>query len=288
VSDGKEHHRRRGQAFCFGLLLASCLAATLANPYYWLLDARIASYLLSSKSVTSHVAEWLSPDFHNPRLHWFELLLPLPVAAGVWQGARGHIPHCTLVFGWMHLALMSVRNVPLFAIVCAGPVAAVGKRFIGQGRFGGDLLTVEAFLGSHGPCSRTALAYCLAWVLLAGIFLCGPTNLGPPRSLPVNAVRKLPAGRLFTTDRWADYVIYADPGRQVFFDGRNEAYGAEIMNDYLTAMRVQPGWQDILLKYQITAALVPPNSSISAALMAAPGWKLIYQDRTAVIYVQGG
>jgi hypothetical protein len=287
VSNEKDHQRRKAQAFWFGLLFASCLAATVVNPYFWHLDAHIASYLFSPKSVTSNVAEWLSPDFRNPRLHWFELFLPLAAAAGVWQGARGHIGHCSLVFGWMHLALMSVRNVPLFAIVCAAPLAAAGGHFRRRCRFGHDLRACEAILASRRSRHGTIAVYGLACALLAGIFLCGPSNFGPPSSLPVNAVRHLPAGRLFTTDRWADYLIYLELNRQVFFDGRNDAYGAEILNDYLTVMRAQPSWQNILLKYQITAALVPPNSSISASLMAAPRWVLTYQDRKAVIYVRG-
>ena len=286
VSDEKDHHRRKAQAFWFGLLFASCLAATVVNPYRWHLDGHIASYLFSPKSVTSHVAEWLSPDFHNPRLHWFELLLPLAAAAGLWQGTRGHLTHCALVFGWMHLALMCVRNVPLFAIVCAGPIAAAGERFIGQCRFGGDLHTVEAVLASHRPRRGAALAYCLAWALLAGIFLCGPTNFGPPSLLSVNAVQHLPAGRLFTTDRWADYLIYVEPNRQVFFDGRNDAYGAQILNDYLIVMRAQPGWREILSRYGIVVALVPCNSSIASAFGETPQWTLTYRDGVAAVYLR--
>ena len=122
--------RRKGRAVWICLAPAACLAATLANPYFWRLDAHIVSYLFSSTSVTSHIAEWLSPDFHNSRLDCFELLLPLAGAAGLWQGLRGHFAHCALVFGWMHLALVSVRNVPLFAIVCAAPLAAAGERLL--------------------------------------------------------------------------------------------------------------------------------------------------------------
>src|SRR6516225_5640056 len=93
ASDSESRCRRRNQACWFCFTLAACFAATCVNPYFWRLDGHIASYLFSSSSVTSHVAEWLSPDFRNPRLHWFEVLLPLAAASALRQGLRGHLAH---------------------------------------------------------------------------------------------------------------------------------------------------------------------------------------------------
>jgi hypothetical protein len=134
----------------------------------------------------------------------------------------------------MHLALMSVRNVPIFAIVSACPLAAAGARFLERYSFSGDLHTIEAVLASARHRRGTAVAYAFACTALAAISWCGPTVVAPGGSLPVRAVRHLPAGRVSTTDRWADYLIYIGPGRQVFFDGRNDAYGEELLNNYLT------------------------------------------------------
>ena len=52
----------------YTVLIVACLAATLINPYFTGLHHHIASYLFSGASVTGQVSEWLSPDFHNPRL----------------------------------------------------------------------------------------------------------------------------------------------------------------------------------------------------------------------------
>ena len=109
-------------------------------------------------------------------------------------------------------------------------------------------------------------------------------DLGPQSSLPVEAAAHLPAGRLFTTDRWADYLIYAEPGREVFFDGRNDLYGPQFVRDYVAVMRAQPGWQKILTKYGLTVALVPNDSPIFAALAASTDWSLSYQDATAAVF----
>lgn len=188
----------------------------------------------------------------------------------------------------MHLALVSVRNVPLFAIVCAAPLAAAGERFLRQREFSKELHMCETILASQRSRRGTGAVYGLACALLAGIFWWGPTRFGPSSSLPVNAVRHLSAGRLFTTDRWADFLVYIDPDRQVFFDGRNDAYGEKALDDYLTVMGTQPGWEKILFRYGISIALVPRDSLISAALAVSPEWTLTCQDRTASIYVRSG
>ena len=60
ASDSEDRFCRGNQALWFCLTLAACFVATCVNPYCWRLDGHIASYLLSSSSVTSHVAEWLS------------------------------------------------------------------------------------------------------------------------------------------------------------------------------------------------------------------------------------
>src|SRR5262249_26315382 len=157
----------------------------------------------SSRSVTSHVGEWLSPDFRNPRLHWFELLLPLAAAAAFWQGLRGRLAHCAIVLGSMHLALGAVRNVPLFAIVAGGPLAATIRPLLRRLSFGVQLDASEHALGLRRARALTVASYVLGLAVLVGVLWRGPVGFGPASSLPIDAVPHLPAGRLFTTDQWA-------------------------------------------------------------------------------------
>ncbi|HXK05864.1 MAG TPA: hypothetical protein VMS37_25910 [Verrucomicrobiae bacterium] len=205
AADGEDRSRRRNEAFWFCLTLTACFAATFVNPYGWRLDGHILSYLFSSSSVTSRVAEWLPPDFRNPRLQWFELLLPLGVAAGLRQGLRGHLAHCALVLGSMHLALTSVRNVPLFAIVAAGPLAAAGAKLAASSTFALELRAGKAAAASRSKAS-TIVCYALAFAALLGILWRGPIALGSARSLPVDAARHLPTpptGPTFGVGNWS-------------------------------------------------------------------------------------
>jgi hypothetical protein len=267
----------------FGLTGLVCVAVTFANPYGIRLHEHVVAYLLSPNTVTAHVAEWLSPDFHNPRLYWFELLLPLGAAAGLWHGLRRRFAWCALTLGWMHLALVSVRNVPIFAIVCTAPLASQVEHILREQGWEFRLHTAEASLMR----SRigTLLCYVAALLLIAAVST-RSLRLGPQSSLPVDAFAHVPAGRLFTTDRWADYLIFAEPNRLVFFDGRNDVYGPEFVEAYKTVMRAAAGWHEVLNRYSLTTVLVPTRSPIAAALRESPDWNLSYHDPTAAVFVR--
>lgn len=275
-----------GRNWCrwFGFTALACLAATVVNPYGIQLHRHIAEYLLAPRSVTADVAEWLSPDFRNPRLYWFELLLPLGSSAALWHGLRGRLAWCVLTLAWMHLALASVRNVPLFAIVCAAPVANLVEHLVQHSGLGDRLDLAEASL--RRSTAATLLCCGIACGFVFGVGCRRALRLGPSSSLPVAAIAHLPPGRLFTTDRWADYLIYADPGRAVFFDCRNDLYGLGYVKDYLTLIRVQPGWQAVAAKYAFAVALVPVESPVRSALSASADWLLSYEDSTAAVFVR--
>jgi len=132
----------------------------------------------------------------------------------------------------------------------------------------------------------TVASYGLGFAVLVGVVWRGPVGFGPASSLPIDAARHLPAGRLFTTDQWADYLIYAQPGRQFFFDCRNDAYGDEVVKDYITVMTAASGWGSVLDKYSLNVALVPKTSAISAALSESNDWKLFYQDAPAAVFTR--
>jgi hypothetical protein len=268
----------------FSVTALACLTATLVNPYGIELHKHVVEYLFSPRTVTAQVAEWLSPDFHSPRLHWFEVLLPLGAAAGLWHGFRGRLAWCALTLGGMHLALASVRNVPIFAIVCVAPVSSLVQHLVQHCELGERFHAAERSLASSAL--ATLSCYCVAAGLVIAVASRPALDLGTPSSLPVEALAHLPPGRLFTTDRWADYVIYAEPRRAVFFDCRNDLYGPGFVKEYVTVIRAEPGWQGIAAKYAFAVALVPDNSPIAAALAASADWRLSYRDATAAVFVR--
>ena len=105
-------------------LAAACVAASLANPYGISLHRHIAGYL-TSDWIRNAVDEFQSPRFRSENLMHFEAAAARGAAAWPdrWM-TRGRVADALLVLFWAHLALGSVRHVPLFAIVSAPLVAA--------------------------------------------------------------------------------------------------------------------------------------------------------------------
>jgi hypothetical protein len=275
----------RRQVKGYVVMLCMCGLATLANPYFFGLDHHIASYLLSPHTVTGHVSEWLSPDFHDPRLAWFELLLPVAASAGIWHAFKRRFHWCFPIFGFMHLALFSVRMVPLFAIICAAPLAAAGEEVLARFRFWQQVREAQtvAWKASARWATTVILVFGLAGIVTVGVW---PVRLGEGSGIPAAAIQHLPEGHLFTTDHWADYVIYAMRGRRVFFDGRNDLYGPGFVRDYLTVIEAKPGWKFIASKFCFKVALVPAGSAISAALAESGQWKRVYHDTRSLVFVR--
>ena len=101
----------------------ACLAASLINPYGYQLHEHMATYLRDPWNFT-HIIEFLSPSFHHPTAPFFEMMLALGAASACWHLLNRRFTEPLLILLWAHAALLAVRNVAIFAIVAAPPVAA--------------------------------------------------------------------------------------------------------------------------------------------------------------------
>ena len=96
----------------------ACVVASLVNPYGYRLHIHVAQYLGSS-FYFKRISEFQSADFHTFTAAYFETLLVLAIAAVAWHLGKGRLIHVLLLLSWAHLALFSVRNIPIFAVVSA-------------------------------------------------------------------------------------------------------------------------------------------------------------------------
>src|ERR1035437_9459640 len=117
------------QARSYFLSGLACLAASLINPYTYHLHVHMAQYLRDPWN-SQHIVEFLSPTFHHPTAIFFEAMLAMAVAAAVWNLRQGRFTEALLVFVWAHGALLAGRNVPIFAIAAAPPVAAAIQQWL--------------------------------------------------------------------------------------------------------------------------------------------------------------
>ena len=92
---------------------------------------------------------------------------------------------------------------------------------------------------------------------------------------------------MFNNDEFGDYIIFAAwPTYRVFMDGRSDMYGEKLGSAYLTIANVQPGWREILGKYDISWIIFDTYSALTAALRDQRDWQPIYSDRVATIFVK--
>jgi hypothetical protein len=230
----------------------------------------------------SHIAEWRSPDFHDP----IQLGLLLLIGVVVWNGMRGSP-------SWMGAAsaagivgaLLSTRNAPIAALLALAPLA-----------YG---LAARGLTSSPAPSEREATVRRVMEMAAAAVILIGAASVLPKvpnvagtatiaQSFPVTATAALegwrPEARVFAEYHWAGYVIHElhDEGGTVFVDGRNDMYPQHVLDDFVTVRNAEPGWERLLRGYGIEAVLLPPE----APLVDVIGWCQVHRDGVAVLLIE--
>ena len=106
-----------------------------------------------------------------------------------------------------------------------------------------------------------------------------------PASVVDGYGERLAGGRVFTSDQWADYLIYRGwPRQKVFIDGRSDFYGPSVGKEYLALVECWPKWDKLLKKYNFDTVLIPPEWPLAQMLRGQAGWRLLAGDSRAVLF----
>jgi hypothetical protein len=112
------------------------------------------------------------------------------------------------------------------------------------------------------------------------------------RRYPVKAIAYLDQhsvpGPTLNEYGWGGYLIYTpDYHRKVFIDGRADFYEyAGVLEDYLNITNIKPEALLLLRKYHVQSCLIQQDSPLGTVLSASGGWKEIYRDKLAAIFVR--
>jgi hypothetical protein len=253
------------------------------------------------------------------------LLVGLMVALALLQ--RRRVVEALWIVFWAHMALASARHVPVFITVAAPAVAYELSRWwtvwtggAGKASLAGivNQIAADSLAGFRRTSVWPALSV-LALVLIGGPALpakngsasSGTSNDGPtpahntlaaelairwpqdfpellfPTKLVHDHAGLIDASRVFTTDQWGDYLIYTNPRRKVFVDGRSDFYGPEVGNEYLGMINGRWDWQQLFAKYEFNLALVPTESAIAQLLKLSPDWRGVEDDGKRILLVRG-
>ncbi|MGE5645963.1 MAG: hypothetical protein ACM336_09255 [Acidobacteriota bacterium] len=281
---------------------AACLAATIVNPYGIKLHQHIYAYLTDPYQY-EHIHEFFSLNFQHPMGKFVEAMIVLGAIAAARQLYRRQFAYPILFAGWAHLALLSARNIPIYAIAAAPAIAAclveaahmlsgadVPDRLRKMGR---RVTELGREIGQIESIPRVPVAT-VAGVVLLGVLLHAQPNekFRPdydPKKYPARAIETLRgpefAEGVFTDDEWGDYLIYRlYPRTKVFVDGRSDFYGSKFSLKYLDVMAVKWDWQKTLDRYRIHTVLLAVNSPLAGAMKETARWRPVYDDGQAIVF----
>ena len=305
----------RSRALTMAKIFVVSLAATLVNPYGWQLHIHIYKYL-SNRFLMDHIDEFQSPNFHGVAERCFAALLLITLAVQAMKGRRLRLSEKLVILFAVFSGLYSSRNIPvsslLLAMVTAPLLSAahlfrlIGARAGGRAgtsaQISSEPMSPAAFLermgrielSLHGHLWPIAILVVTGWAAFHGGHL-GPRLLTDaqfnPRRFPVKAVDFLEnttvANNILTPDYWGGYLVYRFYPKPVpAVDDRHDLYGEQFFKLYLKLVRVEPGWDELLQRYDIQSVLVPDGSALSNILGLQEGWRKVYRDEVGVAFVR--
>ena len=108
----------------------------------------------------------------------------------------------------------------------------------------------------------------------------------PERTMAFIRENRLPH-QLFSVYAWGGYELWRlYPEYRMFMDGRTHVYGPDVLREFLDVVNVSPRWQVVLDKWQVQTILALRSSPLSETLLAQGGWRLVFTEREAAVFVR--
>jgi len=290
----------------------AAMLACLINPYG--LQGALFPFTLytrlgaGSEVFSATVAELAPPPFlrfawKEGALFFFNVLVVISVFSFVLNLRQLRFSRLLALGGFLFLAVLARRNIPLFVCV------ALPLTTLNLGEFS------RSVTQSAGPLFRKGLRT-LKWAFAAGlicitIFLLvdvGSNNyarrtlplaeLGTgfsPYMYPVQAVdfieRVRLSGRGFNNIGIGGYLIWRGyPERLVFIDGRLEVHERDFYTEYIRVMQNPSLWDELATKYDIDYAILQhtmgDTQGLIERLQRHREWTLAHVDGVSVVFVR--
>jgi hypothetical protein len=279
----------------YAFVTGSCVAASVINPYGLAEHRHLISYL-SADWIRNLVEEFQSPRFQANGMLYFELLLVIGILTAARLAARKEIASALLLLAWAHASLISVRHIPVFAIVCLplaeSELTALRDRWIESGKWTSFAKVLRSLGSDHAP----GLKRLSAWVVTPVVaLLLIPIEMRhfsfPATKFPVSSIERhaelISGSRVFTLDSWADYLTFRFyPRQKIFVDGRSDFFGRDLSEQYLQVLNGKPGWADVLRQHNVDLVFVPTQSATASLLRLSEDWTLVEETEEAALFRQ--
>ncbi len=284
----------RAAKIYFGLLLV-LVAASAVNPLGMQTLVHGFGYV-ESRLLVDLTVEYRSPDFHNAAAYPFALLIALSLLLGARKRLDAAWAHALLLILWTLLALYSARNIPIYtqvAMLALVPAAQLWL-YARMPRAKATMQNMDAVAPTASGWVWGALgAAVLIWLQMNGAVWDnrGTGNTFRTNHFPVAAAdaleKNLPQGEMFNEFTWGGYLLYRlFPQKRVFIDGQTDFYGEALTREYLQILNAEPGWQDVLARYQVQWVIVPASRALAQELAKSDEWREFFRDDRAVVYIR--
>jgi hypothetical protein len=188
--------------------------------------------------------------------------------------------------------------VPLYLLIATPYAASMTADAVNRARTIPWLSKASRFVSDIGrelrPVERMErfhVASGMAVALVAVLMVAKHPGFQPgfnPKQFPTQALDRIAhadTGRIFTSDQWADYLIYKlYPTQRVYMDGRSDFYGSEFVTGYQHVMNAQYDWEANLSRFAIDTVVVKPDAPVATALKQSRAWKTVFDDGSTVIF----
>jgi hypothetical protein len=285
-----------GRARHHAAALGVALVASLLNPNGYKLLAHVFGFFGNS-AILRQTQEFMSPDFHTINGKIFLLTLLGVVAALAWSRRRPTVPVLLVLLATIAFALLSQRNIELFALT-ALPLVALhldAEWRALPALTGAKAVFAREHAGRHAGVGAATVAALMAGLAVAGGSVAGipiVPNRFDDKAFPVQAVAEARGakleGRMFSHFIWGGYLMHEWPEQRVFIDGGTDHYGEKLFNEYIQVWNLDPGWRDVMKRWNIDLALLPPDSRLADELVRDQRWTIWHCDSTATLLRRPG
>jgi hypothetical protein len=282
------------------LCTVACAGASFINPYTWHLHRHIFRYLLDYQ-LLDQIQEYQSISFHHGLVILFECMLLLGAVATVWCLQHARFGSAILIVLWVHLALVSARNIPIFLFIAAPWIACMVRDGLHSYRASGWLSKFRAafvdICKELKPIERIERWHLVS--VVAVLFMACSLGKGnqmfeaefdaekfPAHAIPV--IQAMKNAHVFTYDQWGDYLIYRlYPSNRVFVDGRGEFYGSDFLVRCQHVLNSAYNWETELKLFGVDTVLLRADAPLAEVLKKSRNWNLVMDDGSLIIFRSG-
>ena len=261
------------------LLLGSCLAATLVNPYHYRVYLAILEYVTQSGAF-QNISE-LHPMFFRSLADWLVLALTLTGAFVLGWQRRWNIFFLALFVTSACFAFRARRDAWFMALVVAAIVS----------EFASTKMASEYFDFTKERVAAVILGLLLCLYGLSHLRAVSEDSLAKAVQLhfPAQAVKFIRsnhlAGPIYNSLDWGGYLIWSLPEFPVAMDGRTNLHGDERIASSLATWNGSTAWAKDPELLQARLIIAQKGKPLTHLIRGDPRYRLVYEDNTAAVFV---